>query len=126
IISQSTTASLSFTAGPSDTVSTVLAELISQASTYAYLKVSSTTTNATIETVDIFDYISVDPNNVTLQKIKTRTEVRNLEVGNIPQEANTINQIATPILGWDSINNPFDAVAGRDEETDEELRIRFR
>src|SRR5690606_6865013 len=57
IISQSTTASLSFTAGPSDTVSTVLAELISQASTYAYLKVSSTTTNATIETVDIFDYI---------------------------------------------------------------------
>src|SRR5690606_418725 len=97
-----------------------------QASSYDFIKTSTTSNTLTIETEDIFEYISVIPVNSIIQKIKTRTEVRNLEVGKIPQEANTINQIATPLLGWDSVNNPFDAVEGRDTETDEELRIRFR
>lgn len=38
----------------------------------------------------------------------------------------TITKIDTPIYGWQSVTNPSDAVPGRDEETDEQLRVRRR
>ena len=126
IVSQSTTASLSYEAVSGDTANDILSELFSQVASYTYLDAEITSNSLSIVTDNILDYISVVPTNVVVSKIRTRTEVRNLEVGNIPQEANTITRIATPILGWDSVNNPFPAVTGRDSETDEELRIRFR
>ena len=46
--------------------------------------------------------------------------------GAVEQEANTLNTILTPVLGWDSVTNPVAASPGRLTETDEELRIRFR
>jgi uncharacterized phage protein gp47/JayE len=39
--------------------------------------------------------------------------------------ANTLDTIATPISGWDSVNNPEAGTTGRDVETDDELRLRF-
>lgn len=126
ISTQSTTATLSVVATPSSTVSSILTELKTQADTYSFLRTSETSTELTIETEDIYSYISLEVSNVIIQKIKTRTEVRNLEDGAVPQESNTISSIATPILGWDSVLNPFPAVEGRDAETDQELRNRFR
>lgn len=48
------------------------------------------------------------------------------ELGPVSAEAQTITQIVTPILGWESVVNPLAASEGRLQETDEELRIRFR
>lgn len=38
----------------------------------------------------------------------------------------TLTKIDTPIYGWQTVTNLADAVPGRDEETDEELRLRRR
>lgn len=46
------------------------------------------------------------------------------ETGPNTLPANTLNTIATPISGWDSVNNPIQGTTGRDVETDQELRLR--
>lgn len=45
-------------------------------------------------------------------------------IGNVTAAANTINKIATPTLGWQSVNNVAAATAGDPVETDAELRLR--
>lgn len=40
--------------------------------------------------------------------------------------AGELNEIQTPVSGWDSVNNPADGTSGRNTETDAELRIRRR
>lgn len=59
-------------------------------------------------------------------KASVISSLQALETGPINQEANTITQIQTPVLGWDSVTNPFAAAVGSYEETDSELRERFR
>lgn len=51
---------------------------------------------------------------------------RSVDIGPVAAPAGSINGIATPIFGWQSVTNSFDADLGRLEETDEELRIRRR
>lgn len=46
------------------------------------------------------------------------------ELGKIPCNAGTINQIITTIAGWDTVNNPADGVVGTLEESDQNLRNR--
>lgn len=46
------------------------------------------------------------------------------EIGNIAAQANTINKINTPTLGWQSVNNLLNAIEGDPVETDAALRIR--
>lgn len=46
--------------------------------------------------------------------------------GPISEESGSITNILTPILNWDSVTNPFNAIAGSNQETDSELRERFR
>jgi len=46
------------------------------------------------------------------------------EVGAITAQSNTITKIKTPTFGWQSVNNPTDAVPGNPVETDAELRAR--
>ena len=45
-------------------------------------------------------------------------------VGAVNAQANTVNKIFTPTLGWQTVNNPAQAIAGAPVETDAELRIR--
>lgn len=45
-------------------------------------------------------------------------------IGDVKAQANTITKIATPTLGWQSVNNPSAAVAGVPVESDAELRRR--
>ena len=40
--------------------------------------------------------------------------------------AGTLTEIATPLVGWNTVNNTEDSVPGLDDETDEELIIRGR
>ncbi|HDR9199272.1 TPA: baseplate J/gp47 family protein [Burkholderia vietnamiensis] len=45
-------------------------------------------------------------------------------IGNVSARAGTINQIATPALGWQSVTNPADAAEGAPVEKDAVLRQR--
>lgn len=64
--------------------------------------------------------------NLGINKSSNISSIQARETGPITQEANTITQIQTPVLGWDSITNPFAATPGSNEESDTELRERFR
>lgn len=64
--------------------------------------------------------------NLQITKCKKLGSLQALVIGAVVQEANTINTIVTPVLGWDSITNVLAASTGRLVETDEELRLRFR
>src|SRR5690606_35248048 len=126
IISGSATINVSETADALDTKATIISSLQSQLTSHVFLNISTTADTIQIEMVDIFDYMDVTVSNLIIEKIKGRTEVRNQVVGIKDQAAHTINQIATPLLGWDSVDNPFPAISGKAKETDEELRLRFR
>lgn len=65
-------------------------------------------------------------NNMVISKVMKTVAVEATEAGPIEQAPNTITTIITPILGWDSVTNPQEASVGRYEETDEELRLRWR
>jgi uncharacterized phage protein gp47/JayE len=123
----STSITINHVATGGDTKQTIIDDLVAQLASYSLvLTTSSTTDSITVESVNIFEYMSVTPIGLVISKIKNRTEVINQETGLKDQEANTITVIATPILGWDSVNNPSAGVSGRDAETDDELRLRFR
>lgn len=47
-------------------------------------------------------------------------------LGNIAVPSNTLDVIITPIIGWISLNNPTAGSSGRDVETDNELRARYK
>lgn len=47
-----------------------------------------------------------------------------VELGVVPCLANQLNKIITPILGWETVNNPRDGVMGKDEESDLSARLR--
>lgn len=64
--------------------------------------------------------------NLSITKVIGIGRVQASEAGEIVQGPNTITNISTPILGWDSVRNPLQAETGSHTETDEELRNRFR
>lgn len=64
--------------------------------------------------------------NLGINKASNIASIQARETGPIAQEANTITGIQTPVLGWDSVTNPLAASLGSNEETDSELRERFR
>jgi uncharacterized phage protein gp47/JayE len=51
---------------------------------------------------------------------------KGVKLGALIAPAGTLTKIDTPIYGWQTANNPSDAVVGQDEETDEQLRLRRR
>ena len=110
-----------------DTVTSILTKLKGKLDLYSSLL--TTTLGAStliVESNDILTPLAFTISNLVLLKVKARSEVRGQQVGRYSQEVGTINYIATPILGWDSVSNPFPALEGRWGETDEELRVRFR
>lgn len=81
----------------------------------------------TITRDDVFQTVSFTTTaNIGIVKVSTVGEVIAENTGPIEQLVNTITEIATPILGWDSVTNPIAASPGSLEETDEALRLRFR
>lgn len=79
--------------------------------------VKSTATNATFETIAE----ATIPAGGQID-VEARSSVK----GAILAPAGTLTKIDTPIYGWQTATNPLDAVPGRDEETDEKLRLRRR
>ncbi len=84
-------------------------------------------TTLVVDRVDVFQSSTFSvTTNLAISKVKKIGQLIATVNGAIEQEANTITNIVTPVLGWDSITNPLAASPGRLLETDEELRIRFR
>lgn len=83
--------------------------------------------NLFITRSDPFQTVTFDlTTNLRIQKCQKLGVVLCDEIGPLPQPAGTIDTIAVPVLGWDNVSNPLPAVEGRFEESDEELRERFR
>lgn len=119
-----TTLTYSKTATGSDTVATILNYFYTQISSSAFFNSSVTATELRIESASIYVSLSV-VTNFQVNKIKARAKAVNVVTGALPLDANSLNTILTPILGWDSVTNPFIGVVGDEEETDDELRARF-
>lgn len=79
--------------------------------------VKSTATNATFETTEE----AVIPASGEID-IAARSAVK----GALLAPAGTLTKIDTPIFGWQTATNLLDAAPGRNEETDEQLRLRRR
>ena len=79
--------------------------------------VKSTATNATFETTED----AVIPASGEID-VAARSAVK----GALLAPAGTLTKIDTPIFGWQTANNLLDAAPGRNEETDEQLRLRRR
>lgn len=79
--------------------------------------VKSTATNATFETTEE----AVIPAGGEVD-VAARSAVK----GALLAPAGTLTKIDTPIFGWQTATNLLDAAPGRNEETDEQLRLRRR
>lgn len=77
--------------------------------------ISSTATKAQFKTVAA---VTIDATGQVL------VSCRAVEMGAKLGPANTVTKINSPIYGWQTANNTASAVVGRDEETDEQLRLR--
>ncbi len=80
-----------------------------------------------IERLDPFQVVTfeISTNLICNKVIKLGTIVCD-EIGVIEEFANALTNISVPQIGLDSVYNPLPATTGRLEETDEELRERFR
>ena len=123
-----TSNTITFTSDASATVAEILAGLQAViVGAHPTLTSSVVGTTLVIDRTEAFQTVSFTTSvNLGITKVRTVGEVRAVNSGVIVQPANTIDTILTPILGWDSINNPFAATPGTDRETDEQLRLRFR
>jgi uncharacterized phage protein gp47/JayE len=118
------TINLTYEALPGDTSDDVLGYFYSQISPNPLFISNVGGGELRIESASIYVPLVVFT-NMQPTKIKIRIAAQNQVTGNLPLPANTLTQIATPVLGWDSVTNPFAGVPGGAEETDEELRTRF-
>lgn len=123
-----TSNTITFISDASATVAEILSGLQSViVGAHPTLTSSVVGTTLVIDRNDIFQTVSFTTSaNIGITKVRTVGEVVAVDSGVIVQPANTIDTILTPMLGWDSVNNPVAATPGEDRETDEELRLRFR
>lgn len=97
------------------------------AGSHPLLSASVVGTTLVVNLADVFQTSTFSvTTNLAINRVRKIGQLQCAVNGVISQEANTITNIVTPILGWDSITNPLAASKGRLVETDEELRIRFR
>lgn len=127
-ITSSGSSVITYTSDADATLSEILTGLQSLiASSHPLLTASVVGSTLVVNRVDVFQTSTFSvTNNLAISKVRKVGDLQAVEVGPVEQEANTIQTIVTPVLGWDSITNPLAASPGRLRETDEELRLRFR
>lgn len=76
---------------------------------------------------EYFAFVSL-PNTVNsiVVDVKKRLTFNSEENGDIAAPIDTVTTILTPVFGWTSVSNEVSAEKGSTQETDEELRERFR
>lgn len=117
-----------YTSSGSATVNEILTGLQAViAGSHPLLSASVVGTTLVIDNADVFQNITYSVTaNFIINKVKKTGQLQATINGANSQEAGSINNIVTPVLGWDSVTNPLAASEGRLLETDEELRLRFR
>jgi len=127
-ISLSATNTVTYTSDSSATESEILAGIKSLIdSAHPKLLASISGNVLTIEKDNIFETSTFSTSsNLNVTKVAKLVNAQCEETGPKAAEASSLNVIKTPVLGWDSVTNPLAASVGRDRETDEELRLRFR
>lgn len=125
--SSTTTVTITYTSDGSATQSEILNGLLALINADPNLDGTLSGNTLIVDKSDVFaaSNFSVTA-NLNITKVKKTGNLQAVVIGDIEQEANTITQIVTPVLGWDSVTNPLASSPGRLEETDEELRLRFR
>lgn len=126
--SVSTTNTVSYTSGVGATQASILSGINSLIASSHPTLISVVDGNTVrITRVDEFAVVNFTVSaNLGITKVQKLGEVQSVTVGKVEAEANTLTVILTPQLGWDSVTNPIAASPGRNLETDEELRLRFR
>lgn len=124
----SNSGSVTYTAQISDTPDVILLGIKTLLdSNYSYLSSEINESVLRVSTVDIFAPMTFNTSsNLGVINVSKMGDVVATEAGPLTQPVNTINRILTPVLGWESVYNPTEAIPGRFRETDEELRERFR
>ena len=76
---------------------------------------------------EYFAFVSL-PNTINsiVVDVKKRLTFNSEENGDIAAPIDTVTTILTPVFGWTSVSNGVSAEKGSTEESDEELRERFR
>lgn len=123
-----TSNTITFTSDGTATVAEILNGLQGViAGAHPTLTASVVGTTLVIDRNDVFQTVNfITSANLGINKVRTIGEVVAVNAGPSEQPANTIDNILTPLLGWDSVINPTVASSGTDRETDEQLRLRFR
>lgn len=119
----------SVVAAASPTVASILAQLKTAVDTTLSTTFVTYYKNSRlfIDRIDPFQTVDFQTSaNLRIEKIRKIGLVVDNQVGPYPAATGTIDTISVPISGWDSVINPVPATTGRLQETDEELRERFR
>lgn len=112
-----------------DTAATILAGIKAVIDSNYPELIATTQTDGTLLVASEDEFFATTfsvSDNLGITKVTKLGDVVATTSGPISQPVNTITQIVTSRLGWDSVTNPIAAVPGRLRETDEELRLRFR
>lgn len=123
-----TTNTINYTSGTGATAESIVAGIAGVVTTsHPSFSVSINGNVLTLTRVDPFSVVTLSTSvNLGITKIQKLGEVRSSVAGPVASEVGSLTNILTPQLGWDSVTNPLPASEGRDVETDEELRLRFR
>lgn len=119
----------SITSGSSATVASILAQLKTAIDTAlgATFRTYYQNNLLFVDRLDPFQTVTFATTvNLRIEKIRKPGLVADDTAGPFPALAGAIDTISVPIVGWDSVINPVPAITGRLQETDEELRERFR
>ena len=124
----STPVTVSYTSGVSATASSIVTGLANEINTShaAYISGLIDGNNLWVQEVNQdynCDFASLG--QFTISKAKKATLASCTETGVITQDENTITTIQTPLVGWESVTNPFAGIVGTVLEADAELRHRF-
>ena len=120
---------LSHTNASGDTVDTILADWKWQFDALMFNRYEGVVANQKfyLTLKEYFTYITVPTMvNCVIMDVKKRLTFNSEDDGDISAPLNTVTTILTPVYGWTSVSNEISAEKGSEEETDEQLRERFR
>lgn len=119
---------VSYTSSTSASASSIVNGLVSEITNNhaTYLTASNVSDKLSV-VVSNLNYVADfgTPTNLSYTKAKKSILSSATVVGAIAADANTINNIQSPIVGWESAYNPFAGLIGTEDETDDELRNRY-
>ena len=126
--SNTTTNTITYTSDGSATVDEILNGLQAVIqSSHPSLLSSVVGSTLVIDRTDVFQAVSwITSSNLGITKVRGDGEVVAVNSGQIVEPGKSNDTILTTQIGWDSVTNPVAATSGRNRETDEELRERFR